>query len=76
MIKDNFTPKFYLKNMLKDIQLLNQCAKNNGASLTFSSLAEQFYRIAANRGYSELDYTAILKLLNEFNNLNRSNKMN
>jgi len=76
MIKDNFTPKFYLKNMLKDIQLLNQCAKNNGATLTFSSLAEQYYRIASNRGYSELDYTAILKLLNEFNNLKSSNKTN
>ena len=76
MIKDNFTPKFYLKNMLKDIQLLNQCAKNNGATLTFSSLAEQYYRIASNRGYSELDYTAILKLLNELNNLKSSNKMN
>lgn len=74
MIKDDFTPKFYLKNMLKDIQLLNQCAKNNGASLTFSSLAEQYYQIASNRGYSELDYTAILKLLNELNNL-KSNKM-
>ena len=76
MIKDNFTPKFYLKNMLKDIQLLNQSAKNNGAILTFSSLAEQYYRIASNRGYSELDYTAILKLLNELNNLKSSNKMN
>ena len=75
MIKDDFTPKFYLKNMLKDIQLLNQCAKNNGASLTFSSLAEQYYQIASNRGYSELDYTAILKLLNELNNLKTSNKM-
>ena len=75
MIKDNFTPKFYLKNMLKDIQLLNQCAKNNGVSLTFSSLAEQYYQIASNRGYSELDYTAILKLLNEFNNLKNSHKM-
>jgi len=76
MIKDNFTPKFYLKNMLKDIQLLNQSAKNNGAILTFSSLAEQYYQIASNRGYSELDYTAILKLLNDLNNLKSSNKMN
>jgi 3-hydroxyisobutyrate dehydrogenase len=72
MIKNNFEPKFFLKNMLKDIQILNECAKHNGASLSFSSLAEQYYRIAANRGYSELDYTAILKLFSEFNNLNPS----
>ena len=72
MIKNNFEPKFFLKNMLKDVQILNECAKHNGASLSFSSLAEQYYRIAANRGYSELDYTAILKLFSEFNNLNPS----
>lgn len=72
MIKNNFEPKFFLKNMLKDIQLLNECSKHNGASLSFSSLAEQYYQMAANRGYSELDYTAILKLFSEFNNLGSS----
>ncbi|HVD08823.1 MAG TPA: NAD(P)-dependent oxidoreductase, partial [Nitrososphaeraceae archaeon] len=40
MIRNNFEPKFFLKNMLKDIQLLNECAKRNNASLSFSSLAE------------------------------------
>ena len=69
MIRNNFEPKFFLKNMLKDVQLLNECAKRNNASLSFSSLAEQFFRMAVNRGYSELDYTAILKLFGEFNNL-------
>ncbi|MDW0195388.1 MAG: NAD(P)-dependent oxidoreductase [Nitrososphaeraceae archaeon] len=69
MIRNNFEPKFFLKNMLKDVQLLNECAKRNNASLSFSSLAEQYYRMASNRGYSELDYTAILKLFGEFNNL-------
>jgi len=69
MIRSNFEPKFFLKNMLKDVQLLNECAKRNNASLSFSSLAEQYFRMAANRGYSELDYTAILKLFGEFNNL-------
>ena len=69
MIKNNFEPKFFLKNMLKDVQLLNESAKHNGTSLSFASLAEQYFRIASNRGYSELDYTAILKLFAEFNNL-------
>ncbi len=69
MIRNNFEPKFFLKNMLKDVQLLNESAKRNNASLSFSSLAEQYFRMAANRGYSELDYTAILKLFGEFNNL-------
>lgn len=69
MIRNNFEPKFFLKNMLKDVQLLNECAKRKNASLSFSSLAEQYFRMASNRGYSELDYTAILKLFGEFNNL-------
>ncbi|MFZ0656201.1 MAG: NAD(P)-dependent oxidoreductase [Nitrososphaeraceae archaeon] len=69
MIRNNFEPKFFLKNMLKDVQLLNECAKRNNASLSFSSLAEQYFCMASNRGYSELDYTAILKLFGEFNNL-------
>ena len=69
MIRNNFEPKFFLKNMLKDVQLLNECAKRNNASLSFSSLAEQYFRMASNRGYSELDYTAILKLFGDFNNL-------
>jgi 3-hydroxyisobutyrate dehydrogenase len=69
MINNNFEPKFFLKNMLKDVQLLNESAKHNDISLSFASLAEQYFRIASNKGYSELDYTAILKLLGEFNNL-------
>jgi 3-hydroxyisobutyrate dehydrogenase len=69
MVKNNFEPKFFLKNMLKDVHLLNDCARQNGITLSFASLAEQYFRIAYNRGYSELDYTGILKLFGEFNNL-------
>jgi 3-hydroxyisobutyrate dehydrogenase len=69
MVKNNFEPKFFLKNMLKDVQLLNDCARQNEITLSFASLAEQYFRIASNRGYSELDYTAILRLFGEFNNL-------
>ena len=69
MVKNIFEPKFFLKNMLKDIQLINDCARQNGVILSFASMAEQYFRIASNRGYSELDYTAILKLFAEFNNL-------
>lgn len=69
MVRNNFEPKFFLKNMLKDVQLLNDCARQNGTTLSFASLAEQYFRIASNRGYSELDYTGILKLFEEFNNM-------
>jgi len=69
MIKNNFEPKFFLKNMLKDVQLLNDCARQKGITLSFASMAEQYFRVASNRGYSELDYTGILKLFGEFNNL-------
>lgn len=69
MIKSNFEPKFFLKNMLKDIRLFNDSARQNGITLSFALLAEQYFHIASTRGYSELDYTGILKLFGEFNNL-------
>jgi 3-hydroxyisobutyrate dehydrogenase-like beta-hydroxyacid dehydrogenase len=73
MVKNNFEPKFFLKNMLKDVQLLNDLSRQNGIILSFASLAEQYFRIASNRGYSELDYTGILKLFGDFNNLESHN---
>jgi 3-hydroxyisobutyrate dehydrogenase-like beta-hydroxyacid dehydrogenase len=58
MVKNDFQPYFYLKNMLKDLELTSasQCI---GVSLPLTSLAQQIYRAANNMGYSELDYTAV-----------------
>jgi 3-hydroxyisobutyrate dehydrogenase-like beta-hydroxyacid dehydrogenase len=69
MIKNDFEPRFHLKNMLKDLQLLLASMKPLNVSLPFSVLAEQMYQAAGNRGYLELDYTAILAFLQDFNGM-------
>src|ERR671935_2674643 len=38
MVKNIFEPKFFLKNMLKDVQLINDCARQNGVILSFASM--------------------------------------
>ena len=69
MIKNDFEARFHLRNMLKDLQLLVASMKPLNISLPLSVLAEQMYQAARNRGYSELDYTAILAFLKDFNGL-------
>lgn len=69
MINDDFEPRFHLRNMLKDLQLLIASMKPLNVSLPFSVLAEQMYQAAKNRGYSELDYTAILAFLQDLNGM-------
>lgn len=67
MVKNNFKPRFHLRNMLKDLQLLNDSISTLGISLPFSNLSEQMFLAANNSGYSELDYTAILAFLQDLN---------
>jgi len=59
MVKNDFLPSFYLKNMLKDLELTTSTSQCIGVSLPLTSLAQQIYRAANNMGYSELDYTAV-----------------
>ena len=69
MINNDFEPRFHLRNMLKDLQLLVASMKPLNVSLPLSVLAEQMYQAAKNRGYSELDYTAILAFLQDLNGM-------
>jgi 3-hydroxyisobutyrate dehydrogenase len=69
MLVNNFEPKFFLKNMLKDIQLLNESARSMNVSLPFSGLADDIYCAALNRGYGDLDYTSIIALLYDLNSV-------
>jgi 3-hydroxyisobutyrate dehydrogenase len=67
MVKNNFEPRFHLRNMLKDLRLLTDSISALGISLPFSNLSEQLFLAANNSGYSELDYTAILAFLQDLN---------
>ena len=63
MVKNDFEPSFYLKNMLKDLELTTSTSQSIGVSLPLASIAQQIYREANNMGYSDLDYTAVMQYL-------------
>jgi 3-hydroxyisobutyrate dehydrogenase len=69
MVKNDFVPSFYLKNMLKDLELTTSTSQSIGISLPLTSVAQQIYRTANNMGYSELDYTALTAFMATTNGL-------
>jgi 3-hydroxyisobutyrate dehydrogenase len=69
MVKNDFEPSFYLKNMLKDLELTTSTSQSIGISLPLTSIAQQIYRTANNMGYSELDYTALTAFMAKINGL-------
>jgi 3-hydroxyisobutyrate dehydrogenase-like beta-hydroxyacid dehydrogenase len=69
MIKEDFSPSFHLKNMLKDLELATTTAQLNGLTLPQTALAEQMFRAANNIGFSDQDYTAIYAFLAKINGL-------
>ena len=46
MIKDDYSPSFYLKNMKKDLALIMEAAKEQELSLPITGLAFQLYNYA------------------------------
>ena len=72
MIANNFEPSFYLRNMLKDLDLAALSAHTEGVSLPLTALVQQMYRTANNSGYSEQDYTAIAAFLMKINGMETS----
>jgi len=69
MIKNDFSPTFHLKNMLKDLELATSTAQRTGVTLPQTSLAQQIFRAANNMGYSDQDYTSIYAFLAKINGL-------
>ena len=63
MIKDIFEPTFMLKNMTKDLGIINEAAKSFNAELPMAKLAGKIYQDAVDAGFGEIDYTGILAYL-------------
>ena len=63
MIKDSFEPTFMLKNMTKDLGIINEAAKSFNADLPMAKLASKVYQDAVEAGFGEIDYTGILAYL-------------
>lgn len=71
MVKDDFTPSFHLKNMLKDLELATDTARASGITLPQTALAEQIFRAANNSGFSDQDYTSICGFLAKINGMQK-----
>jgi len=68
MIKDIFEPTFMLKNMTKDLGIINEAAKSFNAELPMAKLASKIYQDAVDAGFGEIDYTGILAYLKKISN--------
>ena len=75
MVKNNFEPSFYLKDMLKDLELVTSTAQSIGVFLPLATIAQQIYRAANNIGFSQQDYTAILAFLAKINEVDNKNEI-
>lgn len=72
MVKNDFSPTFHLKNMLKDLELATSTAQGTGITLPQTALAQQTFRAANNMGFSDQDYTSICAFLAKINGLEKN----
>lgn len=62
MVKRDFEPQGYARQLLKDLEMLNEFAGGLKAPLPMSGQALSLYRMLVHLGYAELDTAAVLKL--------------
>ncbi|MGH2569553.1 MAG: NAD(P)-dependent oxidoreductase [Bacteroidota bacterium] len=63
IIDRNFTPRFLLEHMLKDINLILKAAEDLGASLPTIEASQELFALASQRGLGKEDYSAIVRVL-------------
>jgi 3-hydroxyisobutyrate dehydrogenase len=77
IIKGDFSPSFFLKNMLKDLDLVMEMSQSLQLSLPVTSLTQQLFRAANNcNDKKNKDYSIILQFIDELNGSARLNKIN
>jgi 3-hydroxyisobutyrate dehydrogenase-like beta-hydroxyacid dehydrogenase len=62
IVKRDFAPQGYARQLLKDLEMLNEFAAGLKAPLPMSGQALSLYRMLIQLGYAELDTAAIFKL--------------
>jgi len=62
MVERDFAPRGYVRQLLKDLEMVNAWAKGVGASTPMLEQALQAYRELKKRGHSELDTSSVVKL--------------
>ena len=62
IVEKDFAPRGYLRQLLKDLEMVNDWAGHLKAAAPMLMQALAVYRLAASQGYSELDSSAAAKL--------------
>jgi len=62
MVEQDFAPRGYLRQLLKDLEMVNDWAGHMKAPAPMLMQALSVYRLAASKGWSELDTSAVVKL--------------
>ena len=63
MIARDFEPAGYARQVLKDLDMVQDLAKSLKSPTPISSQTASLYRILISKGYGELDATSVLKLM-------------
>jgi 3-hydroxyisobutyrate dehydrogenase/2-hydroxy-3-oxopropionate reductase len=66
VLKRDFTPNFPMKLMHKDIRLMLEAAKEARVKLPALEIVEEIYDVAIEDGNGDLDYVAIITLLEKW----------
>ncbi len=62
MVQQDFAPRGYLRQLLKDLEMVNEWAGHLKAPAPMLMQALSLYRLAASHGFSELDSSAVVKI--------------
>lgn len=62
IVERDFAPQGYARQLLKDLEMLNEFAAGLKAPIPMSGQALSLYRMLVNLGHSELDTAAVFKL--------------
>jgi 3-hydroxyisobutyrate dehydrogenase-like beta-hydroxyacid dehydrogenase len=62
MVEEDFAPRGYARQVLKDLEMLNTAAKSHHLAMPMSAQALTLYRLLVSAGHGELDAGAIVKL--------------
>jgi 3-hydroxyisobutyrate dehydrogenase len=63
IVQNNYSPRFFLEHMLKDVTLMLDAARDERAPLPTIELAQQLFVEAQSAGYGREDYSAVVKAL-------------
>jgi len=64
MMARDYAPSGYLRQVLKDLDMVHDLAHDVKAAIPMSTQAAELFRLMAARGHEELDAIAVLKLFN------------